>query len=426
MGAGMFFKRLKKGKRGLAKLLCVGAVSLLLFGCGQRQNWVMFRGEQGKGATSTTLNPPLGTKWKLKLQEHGERAYAFNNPVVLEDTIYFGSTDGNVYALDIESGYMRWVYKTTGAINSVPYADDERVYVGSNNGKLYALSQKDGREVWSFQADSTIQSTIIRYENSIIFVSDGGNVYSLEPETGREQWRLPNPVWYYFTFQVYDNVIYFAPGPVDRPHSMGAWDISTKSYLWILDTALFDAVWYSFPAIEGDYLYFSTMDPYVDHWELDYYAFDRKTGKQIWKHSDFAVWPYRGMYDQQQLFEQYLRRLDNLAHSLWNNLVIYTSGDSIVRALDKKTGKPVWEREFNTITTSAPTVAGNYVYFGIDGTGPEGYGDPPKIVCLSARTGKKMWEMDIDGRLLSAPVIAQDWMIFGTDTNHFYVLEALF
>jgi len=415
------------GRRALfVKLCCICAVSFIFFGCGQRKNWVMFRGEQGKGATSTTLNPPLGTKWKLKLQEHGERAYAFNNPVVLDETIYFGSTDGNVYALDIESGYMRWVYKTTGAVNSVPYADDERVYVGSNNGKLYALSQQNGQEVWSFQADSTIQSTIIRHKNSIIFVSDGGNVYSLEPQTGKEQWRLPNPVWYYFTFQVYDNVIYFAPGPVDRPHSMGAWDISTKSYLWILDTALFDAVWYSFPAIEGDYLYFSTMDPYHTHWELDYYAFDRKTGKQIWKHSDFAAWPFRGVYDQQALFEQYMRLLDYLAPSLWNNLVIYTSGDSIVRALDKKTGKPVWEREFDTITTSAPTVAGNYVYFGIDGTGRTGFGEPPKIVCLSARTGKKMWEMDIDGRLLSAPVIAQDWMIFGTDTNHFYVLEALF
>jgi outer membrane protein assembly factor BamB len=367
----------------------------------------------------------LGIKWKLKLQERRETAYAFNNPVVLDDTIYFGSTDGNVYALDIESGYMRWVYKTTGAINSVPFADSERVYIGSNDGKLYALDQETGREEWSFQADSTIQSTIINYEDHIIFVSDGGNVYAVEPETGKEQFRLPNPVWYYFTFQVYENVIYFAPGPPERPHSMGAWDMSTDSYLWLLETDLFDAVWYSFPALDGDFLYFSTMDPYMDFWELDYYAFDRNTGRQIWRYSTLSVWPYFNNYNPQELFESYMRLLDYLAPSLWNNLVIYTSGDSKVRALDKKDGDLIWEREFDTITTSAPTVAGDFVYFGIDGRG-EMFGDPPKIVCLSARTGKLMWEMEIDGRLLSAPVIAQDWMIFGTDTNHFYVLEALF
>ena len=386
----------------------------------------MFRGEQGRGATPTALRPPLGVKWKLKLQEKKERAYAFNNPVVLNDTIYFGSTDGNAYALDIESGYMRWVYKTDGTINSVPCADSERVYIGSNDGRVYALSQKDGKELWSFQTDSTVQSTIVSHKDSVIFVSDAGHVYSVDPDTGEEQWKFPNPVWHYFTLQVYDEVLYFAPGPVENPHSMGAWDILSKSYLFVLDTALFDAVWYSFPALEGDYLYFSTMDPYIEYWELDYYAFDRKTGREIWRYSDIAVWPYSGRYDTEELARQYMYLLDYLAPSLWKNLVIYTSGDSIVRALDKKSGNLIWEKQFDSITTSAPTVAGDYVYFGIDGTGGDYWGEPPKVICLSARTGKKMWEMDIDGRLLSAPVVAQNWMIFGTDTNHFYVLEALF
>ena len=198
------------------------------------------------------------------------------------------------------------------------------------------------------------------------------------------------------------------------------------NYLWILDTSLFDAVWYSFPALQGDLLYFSTMNPLIDRWELNYYAFDRLTGRQVWKYADYAVWPYRKPLDTRELFEQNMYLIDYLAPSLWKKLVIYTSGDSMVRALDKKTGALVWEQQFNSITTSAPTVAGDFVYFGIDSTGSGYFGDPPKVVCLSARTGRKMWEMETDGRLLSAPVIAQNWMIFGTDTNHFYVLEALF
>ncbi len=402
------------------------AVSLvLLSGCGSRQNWIQFRGEQGKGATHTSLRPPLAVKWKLQLQKRAEPTYAFNNPVVLEDTIYFGSTDGNIYALDIQSGYMRWVFKTNGAINSVPIADKENVYIGSNDGYVYAVDQENGELAWSFQTDSTVQSTIIRTENSVMFVSDGGHVYAVSPETGREQYRLPNPVWYYFTFQVYDDVIYFAPGPPNRPHSMGAYDTQSKQYLWVLDTVDLDAVWYSFPAIKGDTLYFSTADPYEDVWEFDYYAYDRKTGSLIWRYSDFSQWGNLWNVDLLELFEKNLRLLDYMAPSLWKNLVIYTSGDTVVRALDMETGEPVWTREFATYTTSAPTVAGDYVYFGLAEERTV-RGGGPKLVCLSAKNGKKMWELEIEGKILSAPVIAQNWIIFGTDQNYFYVLEALF
>lgn len=393
-------------------------------GCGSKKNWVRFRGEQGKGATSNTIRPPLGIKWKIQLQKRAEPTYAFNNPVVLDNTIYFGSTDGNIYALDIESGYMRWVLKTNGAINSVPIADTENVYIGSNDGRVYAISQQKGELQWQFQTDSTVQSTIIRTEESVMFVSDGGHVYAVSPETGREQYRLPNPVWFYFTFQVYDDIIYFAPGPPSRPHSMGAYDIDSRQYLWVLDTRELDAVWYSFPAIKDDILFFSTSDPYSDVWELEYYAYDRITGELIWKYSDLSQFGYSWNIDLNELFDKNLRLLDFMAPSIWENLVIYTSGDSVVRAFNAKTGRLVWEKMFDSYTTSAPTVAGNYIYFGI-AEGRANHSKGPRLVCLSTKNGKKMWELEVEGKVLSAPVIAQDWIIFGTEKNYFYVLESL-
>jgi len=416
--------RLTRRKTSLFVFLAA-ALLLSLTGCGRKSDWVMFRGEQGRGGTTNVLKPPLGIKWKLNIQESLEPAYAFNNPVVIKDTIYFGSTDGNIYALDIRSGYMRWVYKTKGSINSVPYGDENNIYIGSNDGFLYAISRKDGTKSWAFEADSTIQSTITRTDESVLFVSDGGHVFAVSPE-GQEQYRLPNPVWYYFSFQVYDNVLYFAPGPVEQPHSMGAYDLSLKDYLFILDTQFMDAIWYSFPALKGDKLFFSTADYLVDYWRFDYYCYDRRSGKLNWKYTDFSEWGLEGYYDLEQLFNQNMLLLDYLAPSLWKNLNIYTSGDSVVRAMDSSTGKVAWRKKFDSYTTSAPTVAGNYVYFGIsenlDPYDPRG----PRLVCLSAKNGKKMWEMEVEGNILSAPVIARDWMIFGTDRNMFYVLEALF
>jgi outer membrane protein assembly factor BamB len=410
-------RSLRLGAAAAAMLALAG----LLGGCGARGDWVMFRGKEGQGATPSALSPPLAVKWKLQLQASTEQTYAFNNPVVLDGTIYFGSTDGNFYALDIASGYMNWVFKTRGAINSVPFADKENVYFGNNVGKVYAVRRKDAEELWSFQTDSTVQSTIVGYEDTLIFSSDGGTTYFVDRE-GRDLFTLPNPVWHYNTFQVYDDVVYFAPGPPSRPHAFGAFDLGSRSYLFVLDTELFGAIWYSFPALKGDRIFFSTSTYNGPVWSFDYYAFDRQDGRILWKSSDFSDWGPLTQVDSEGMFSANMRLLDYLAPAIWKNRVIYTSGDTVVRAFDSRSGARLWARNFPTPTSSAPTVAGNRVYFGLQGVGPE----PPRLVCLAARNGRLLWDMELEGALLSAPVVAGKWIVFGTDRNFFYVLEQLY
>ena len=405
----------------LAGLVLLVALAAVFGGCRKRTDWVMFRGEQGRGATPTALSPPLAVKWKLQLQASTEPTYAFNNPAVLDGTIYFGSTDGNFYALDIASGYMNWVFKTRGAINSVPFADRENVYFGNNVGKVYAVRRKDSEELWSFQTDSTVQSTIVGYEDTLIFSSDGGTTYFVDRE-GRELFTLPNPVWHYNTFQVHDDVVYFAPGPPSRPHAFGAFDLGSRSYLWVLDTSLFGAIWYSFPALKGDLLYFSTSTYNGPVWSFDYYAFNRRSGQIVWKSSDFSDWGSMPQVDSEGMFNANMKLLDYLAPAIWKNRVIYTSGDTVVRAFASGSGRLLWTRSFPMATSSAPTVAGNRVYFGLRDQGAE----PPRLVCLSAKNGRFLWDMELEGALLSAPVVSGKWIVFGTDRNFFYVLEQLY
>ncbi len=410
------------GALRLGAVLGLAAALAALASCRARSDWISFRGQQGRGATSNALYPPLAVKWKLELQVGAEPTYAFNNPVVQGDTLYFGSTDGNFYALDIQSGYMRWVFKTRGAINSVPYADRRNVYFGNNAGMVYAVSQKDGNEVWSFQTDSTVQSTIVGYKDLLMFASDGGTSYFLDTE-GRERFTLPNPVWHYNAFQVYDDVVYFAPGPPSRPHAFGAFDLRSRQYLWILDTELFQSIWYSFPALRGGSLFFSTADLAGNFWRLAYYAFRRRTGEMLWAYEDESQWG-RQPVDAEQLFARNLRLLDYMAPALWRNLVIYSSGDAEVRAFQAASGRLAWKRTFDQVTSSAITVAGSRLYFGL--RGDELGGESPRLVCLSARNGRLLWQMDVEGALLSAPVIAGRWMVFGTDRNFFYVLEEVY
>lgn len=412
-------------KRNAILAATAGALILLLASCSHSTEWITFRGNQGRGVTPNAVYPPFGVKWKLRLQEDNKSLEAFNPPVIIGNTIYFGSADGNFYSLDLESGYMNWVFKTGGPINSIPSADKNYVYFGSEDGKVYAVDRHTGKAAWSFQTGNPVRSTIVRYKNSVLFTSDGGNTYVLTPD-GVLRYKIPNPVWYYDTFQVYRDVIYFAPGPLSDPSSFGAFDINKRAYLWILDTAQLNAYWYSFPALKGDSVYFGTSTEVGGgQWALDYYSYNRITGQMKWKVSDMSrLPPYTTPQDADKLFTDNLQLLDYMAPAVWSNLVIYTSGDTVVRAFRAGSGHIAWQHHFTYPTSSAPTVAGDRVYFGLRGDATAGV--KPQLVCLSARNGKELWRMELSGAMLSAPVISGKWIVYGTNQSYFYVLEELY
>jgi outer membrane protein assembly factor BamB len=398
------------------RLLFLVLLSLAVFGgCSRSADWVQFRGEGGRGVSSSRITPPLGLRWKIKLQDNNKEIKSLNPPVVIGDTIYFGSDDGNFYALDVESGYMRWVFKSGAEINSIPYVDKDQVYFGSKDGKLYALDRDTGQEVWNFPTNSQINSQVERYGDYIVFVSDADAIYFLSP-AGKEQYRVDNPGWYNFTFLLADNVMYFATGPMVE--LIGPYDIHKREFLWFLPYHEINAIWYSFPAVKGDLLYFGTADIYGGMY-LGFYAYNRYTGKKVWEQQCEGI-----LYDLDYdlAWELILRNvdlLDFMAPTIWNDFVIFAGGDRAARAFDSKTGALRWEQVFDMPISSAPTIASGRVYFGLLG---DEY-TPSQLVCISARDGKVLWRMETEGSLLSAPVIAGKRIIFGTDKSVFYVLE---
>jgi len=399
--------------------LCLLACIILLCGCSRNGDWVQFRGEGGRGVSSSRIVPPLGLRWKIKLQESDKRIRSLNPPVVMGDTIYFGSDDGNFYALDVESGYMRWVFKSGAEINSIPYADKDKVYFGSKDGKLYALSRETGEEVWTFQAQSQINSQVQRYGDYIIFVGDADAIYFLSPDDGKEQFSLDNPGWYNYTFLMADDVMYFGTGP--RVHLIGPYDINKREFLWFLNYQDIQATWYSFSAVRSNLLYFGTVGLY-DNMYFGFFAFDRNTGEMVWeqrREGTFKYWDDEEIY---RLFVINVDKLDFMAPTVWKDYVIFAGGDCTARAFDAKTGALRWEQVFDSPVSSAPTVAAGRVYFGLVGDDFA----PSKLVCISATDGKTLWQMETEGNLLSAPVIAGKRIIFGTDKSVFYVLEQVF
>ena len=54
--------------------------------------------------------------------------------------MYVGSSDANLYAIDIRNGAIKWKYKTQRPIVSSPAVSLTGVCVGSQDGNLYSIN----------------------------------------------------------------------------------------------------------------------------------------------------------------------------------------------------------------------------------------------------------------------------------------------
>jgi len=61
------------------------------------------------------------------------------SPAIAGDYVYFGSRDGNLYALDALAGKERWRFTTDLSIAATPTIHNGIIYIGGQNRIFYAL-----------------------------------------------------------------------------------------------------------------------------------------------------------------------------------------------------------------------------------------------------------------------------------------------
>lgn len=83
------------------------------------------------------VDPTLGTaKWSTSLSGNP------TSPVLIGETLVFGSTDNNVYAYDTDGNEL-WSFQTGNNVAAPPVAVDGTVYATSTDGLVYALEAAD-------------------------------------------------------------------------------------------------------------------------------------------------------------------------------------------------------------------------------------------------------------------------------------------
>lgn len=201
-----------------------------------------------------------------------------SSPVVADGLVIFGSSDGNVYAVDAVSGEQRWSFATGDVVHASPAVAEGIVVIGSWDGRLYALDIRTGREHW--RAQTGIDSLMANQQGfqSSPAIADGrvfvgcrdAHLYAFDLHSGRPVWQFDTAMsWVVVSPAVADGIAYFATSDSALVHAL---DAATGKPVWQQEAP---AYMFSSPVVAGSVLLQAVLNGSLQ-------ARDRATGKLLW------------------------------------------------------------------------------------------------------------------------------------------------
>tara|TARA_R110000751_G_scaffold212278_2_gene315716 strand:+ start:17356 stop:18594 length:1239 start_codon:yes stop_codon:yes gene_type:complete len=88
-----------------------------------------------------------------KLWSNGLSAKIAGGLSVAYETVFFGTENGEVIALDANTGEQKWITTVKGEVLATPAIDAGIVLINTGSGFIFALNADNGEEVWSSESD---------------------------------------------------------------------------------------------------------------------------------------------------------------------------------------------------------------------------------------------------------------------------------
>lgn len=113
---------------------------------------------------------------------------------VVYETVFFGTENGDVIALDAKTGETKWQTKVKGEVLAAPAVEENVVVVSTGSGSVHALDAVSGEENWSFESDVPalslrgISAPAAAGGGAIVGTASGRIVVNLL-ETGQTAWE---------------------------------------------------------------------------------------------------------------------------------------------------------------------------------------------------------------------------------------------
>lgn len=103
--------------------------------------------------------------------------------------VYAASIDGDIYAINRNSGEVKWEIELEEHITGGVSASRGLVLMGTGEGEVVALSAVDGAERWRTSLTTEVTSAPVSNGRYVIVNSPDGVVYGLNASDGEKQWQ---------------------------------------------------------------------------------------------------------------------------------------------------------------------------------------------------------------------------------------------
>lgn len=333
-------------------------------------------------------------------------------------TLYFGSDDHRLYALDTTSRKLKWSFQTGGKVRAQPAIAGDRVFVPSDDGFLYAVDRATGRQLWRFDLKASdlhrrppsadhsyfdfLQSSPVVHEGRVYVGSLNGALFAVDAATGKLAWNIGtldairgNPV-------IHGGRVYF--GSWDD--HLYAIDLKTQKLVWRVDTG---GIVQSTPAIDQGRVV-------VGNRSAKLIAYEAETGKEAWRHD----------YTDGSWVE---------SSAIAANGILYVgSSDSLkLSAIAADSGREAWQFKTGGWTWATPVLANGTLYVGALSGYPyyfEGVTLRHGFHAIDAATGREKWSFTpppvagyVTGGVAGSPVIAGGTVYVGALDGRIYALR---
>jgi eukaryotic-like serine/threonine-protein kinase len=305
-------------------------------------------------------------KWKINTG-NGVEAPA----LIHGNMAYVGNYEGKVFAIEVATGRTVWTYETEGQImgaaNYWEPAENKRsgygavgssgsvaagssgsgalgsggsaaggvVVVGSYDYFLHGIDAATGKGLWKYEADNFLNGAPAIYDGVAVFGGCDGLLHQVRVKDGTLVSRKEVASYIAGSVAVDRGLTYVG----DYDGKFTCMELSSGKELWSYKDDATDLPFIAAPSLSNDRVFIGSRDRHV-------YAFDKKSGKLVWKVNAGG-------------------RVDASPVLVKDALVVATMrGDlKIMNAAD---GRTRWSYELGSPVTGNPAVIDGYIIAGAD------------------------------------------------------------
>lgn len=303
---------------------------------------------------------------------------------------FFGISLNVVKGEDPESIYI-WKH-SSGPLHSKPVIRDSIAYYGSTDGNFYAVNTKNGTKIWQYKADRNNSFPAIK--DSMVFFEASNKLYALNALTGKLYWTFTNnPVgderhdvtdYHRSSPVIMDSLVIFC----DQSGIINGVDMRTGSIIYQFQTDGHNPL-RGTPAIKDSLIF-------CGDYKGNIYAVSLKDSVPVWKHVMQNVRDYYGAVVSEMVIK--------------DNILYFGSQHDVFSPLDITTGQPVWTYIDPRATYLPPTPV-FYEDKIIIGTTI----NANQIMCFKNDVNhEKLWSFQASGIFFTTPVIKDSIVIMNS------------